>query len=98
MEKTGKVIIFGINDLAELAHFYFLSESKNSKEDVVPVAFSVNLEYIKEDTFKGLPVVPFEDLEKYYSPLEYKFTGPVKKEVTSLSLISRAGAPIFLPK
>jgi sugar O-acyltransferase (sialic acid O-acetyltransferase NeuD family) len=81
MEKIGKVIIFGINDLAELAHFYFLSEPKNSKEDVVPVAFSVNLEYIKENTFKDLPVVPFEDLEKYYSPLEYKLFAPVSDNV-----------------
>ena len=81
MEKSNRVIIFGINDLAELAHFYFLTDPKNSNEEVVPVAFSVNLEYLKEDTFKCLPVVPFEDLEKYYSPLECKLFAPVTDNV-----------------
>lgn len=55
-----KIIIFGTNDLAELACFYLLTDTKHT----FPVAFTVNKEFIKEDTFNGLPVIPFEDLEK----------------------------------
>ena len=68
----AKVIIFGVLDTAELAHFYLNVDSPHEV-----VAFSVNKEYIVEKKFKGLPVVAFENIEKIYSPKEYKFFAPM---------------------
>ena len=53
-----KVIIFGIGDISQIAYLY-LSENKNYEI----VAFTIDKEYIREDTFLGLPVVAFENLE-----------------------------------
>jgi sugar O-acyltransferase (sialic acid O-acetyltransferase NeuD family) len=68
----NKVIIFGILDTAELAHWYLENDSNYNV-----IAFTVNKEYIKESTFKGLPVVPFEELEKNYPPSDYKLFAPM---------------------
>ena len=74
---TNNIIIFGTNDLAELAHFYFLNEYRLGHNDPIPVAFTVNKEYVKEDTFKGLPIIPFEDLNEIYPPSEYSLFAPI---------------------
>ncbi|GEP50370.1 hypothetical protein FNO01nite_10420 [Flavobacterium noncentrifugens] len=58
-----KLVIFGITELAQLAHFYFTNDS-----DYEVVAFTLSSNYIKEDRYLGLPVVPFEDVEKHFSP------------------------------
>jgi sugar O-acyltransferase (sialic acid O-acetyltransferase NeuD family) len=69
----AQVIIFGIKDLAELAHFYLTSDSKH-----VVVAFSVNKEYLPEICeFKGLPVIAFEDIEKKFPTTEFSFFAPL---------------------
>ena len=57
----AKIVIFGTGDLAELAHYYFTADTGNEV-----VAFTVDGEYIKEETFRGLPVVAFEAVEKTY--------------------------------
>ncbi|MFN4219967.1 MAG: acetyltransferase [bacterium] len=57
-----EVVIFGTGELAEVIYF-LLSESKEYKV----VAFTVDREYLKEDKIYGLPVLPFEDIEKYFS-------------------------------
>ena len=62
-----KVVIFGTEKMAELAHFYFTKDSPYE-----PVAFTVDKEYIKESKFLSLPVVPFEEIEKYYPPDKFK--------------------------
>lgn len=77
MIMSPKVVIFGINDLAELAHFYFINEHRLGHNDPLPVAFTVNKEYITNSTFHNLPVIPFEELEKTYSPSEYYLFAPV---------------------
>jgi sugar O-acyltransferase (sialic acid O-acetyltransferase NeuD family) len=69
----AQVIIFGINDLAELALFYFQHDS-----DHIVVAFSVNDQYMPESgEFQKLPVVPFENIQKVYSPEDYVFFAPL---------------------
>lgn len=69
----AKVVIFGILDTAELAHFYLTHDSEH---DVA--AFTVNREYLNEVTsFKGLPLVAFEDVETLFPPQEYKFFAPM---------------------
>ena len=62
-----KVIIFGIGDISQIAHLYL---SEDTSYEVV--AFTIDKEYIKEDTFLGLPVVDFENLEEKFSQNEYK--------------------------
>jgi len=69
----NKVIIFGIQDYAELAHFYL---SNDSEYEVV--AFSVNKQYIPADKmFKGLPIVPFENIETDYPVNGFHFFAPL---------------------
>lgn len=57
------LIIFGLTEMAQLAHLYF---SKESNYEVV--AFTVDAEYIKESRFCDLPVIPFETVANEYSP------------------------------
>ena len=73
-----KVVIFGVLDTADLAHYYLTNDSPYEV-----VAFTVNKEYLKESTFtprgsaKEYPVVPFETLEQHYSPSDYLFFAPM---------------------
>lgn len=57
------LIIFGSGEIAQLAHYYF---STDSNYEVV--AFTVDAAYITATEFCGLPVVPFEELANLYSP------------------------------
>lgn len=59
----AKVVIFGTSQWAELAHFYLTHDSEH---DVA--GFTLDREYLKEPRFKGLPVVPFEEVEKTFPP------------------------------
>ena len=60
------LVIFGFGEIAQLAHYYF---STDSHYEVV--AFTVDANYIKEPEFCGLPVVAFEDVAKNYPPDSY---------------------------
>ena len=62
------LVIFGSGDIAQLAHYYF---STDSNYEVV--AFTVDANYTKESEFCGLPVVAFEDVAKDYPPDSYDF-------------------------
>ena len=57
------LIIFGLGDAAQLAHYFF---SKDSEYEVV--AFTVDTAYISEKTFCGLPIIAFEKITEYYTP------------------------------
>lgn len=64
----NKLVIFGSNNLAELSHYYFSTDS-----DYEVVAFCLDNEFISESTFLSLPIVPFEDVHKIYPPTQYSF-------------------------
>lgn len=66
------VIIFGDRDISELAHYYL-----NCDSPYKPVAFTLEKKYITKDIFCNLPVLPFEDIEKEFSPTNYKFFAPI---------------------
>jgi sugar O-acyltransferase (sialic acid O-acetyltransferase NeuD family) len=66
MKDRQQVVIFGLEELAQIAHFYF---SHDSNYDVV--AFTADEEYIKKPRFLGLPAVPFENVEQAYPPEKY---------------------------
>lgn len=57
-----KLIIFGTEKTAELAHYYF---TKDSDYDVI--GFTVNEKYKHSDEFQGLPVYDFEKIEYNFS-------------------------------
>jgi len=61
------LVIFGTGDIAQLAHFYF---STDSEYEVV--AFTVDAAYRTETTFFGLPVIAFEEISKHYAPEQYE--------------------------
>ena len=67
-----KVIIFGLGDISQIAHFC-LSPDDNYEV----VAFTIDKEYLEEDTFEGLPVISFDDIESKYSIDEYKLFIPL---------------------
>lgn len=57
------LVIFGVGDAAQLAHFYF---SRDTKYKVV--AFSVDAAYVTASEFCGAPVTSFEDVADHYPP------------------------------
>jgi sugar O-acyltransferase (sialic acid O-acetyltransferase NeuD family) len=61
-----KVIVFGNGQGGAMNYMYLTHDSPYEV-----AAFTVDREYIKEDTLFGLPVVPFEDIESIYPPDEY---------------------------
>ncbi len=61
------LVIFGSGDIAQLAHFYFSSDSEYEV-----VAFTVDAAYLAEKTLYGLPVVAFEEVAKHFSPERHK--------------------------
>ena len=68
----AKVVIFGTLDTAELAHFYLENDSPHQV-----VAFSVHADYLRRDSFHGLPVVAFEEVERLYPPDDFRFFVPM---------------------
>jgi sugar O-acyltransferase (sialic acid O-acetyltransferase NeuD family) len=63
----ANVVLFGVGDIGQLAHFYLTKDSPHK-----PVAFTVDAAYIKESTFCGLPVLPFEEIQAKFAPADYK--------------------------
>lgn len=61
-----ELIIFGNTELAELAHFYFSHDSEYKV-----AGFSVDGEYMNQSSFKGLPIVPFEEVSGAFPQEEY---------------------------
>lgn len=66
------VIVFGTNDISQLATFYLRRDSHWN-----PVAYCVDGDHLKESRLDGLPVVPFEEVELSYEPGKYQFFAPL---------------------
>lgn len=64
-DKTRKVVIFGLEDFADIAYEYFTHDSVYEV-----VGFTVDQEYLKCHEKHGLPVVPFEKLETRFPPAQ----------------------------
>ncbi len=60
------VVVFGKGQMAELTKFYFENDSKFNI-----VAFCLNEKYIEEESYLGLPMVKFEDIEQHYPPSDF---------------------------
>jgi len=60
------IVIFGAGEFAEIAHYYFSHDSAYSV-----AGFTVAGPHLRERSFRGLPVVPFEEVENHFPPSEY---------------------------
>lgn len=58
-----RLVIFGAGQIGQVAHYYFTNDSGY---DVV--AFTVDADYIESESVLGLPVLPFQDIEKRFAP------------------------------
>ncbi|GAB4352955.1 MAG: acetyltransferase [Kiloniellaceae bacterium] len=63
---SNKLVIFGSAEIAELALFYFTHDS-----DWEVVAFTVDDDYVKEDSFQGLPLLGFSEAQKRFPAGDY---------------------------
>jgi len=61
-----KILIFGTGTFAELVYYYL-----NNDHRYEVVGFTKNKDAINESTFFDLPVYPFENLKKQFSPEDY---------------------------
>lgn len=61
-----RLVIFGAEDLARTAWFYFTHDSEYEV-----AGFTVHERYLKANELMGLPVVPFENLERVYPPEDF---------------------------
>lgn len=67
MEKSGKLIIVGAGEFAEIAYEYFMQDSEYEV-----YAFAVEKRYLTKKSLFDLPIIEFESIEKIYPPSEYK--------------------------
>ncbi len=80
MAARRKLIIIGASAFAEIACEYFTCDS-----DYEVVAFSVERAFIDREEISGLPVVPFDELERRYSPDDcHAFVAVVYTELNRL--------------
>lgn len=63
---ANKVIVFGVGQVAEVIHYYIEHES-----DRRVVAFTVDGDYLRENSHLGLPVIAFEEIARSHPPDSY---------------------------
>ena len=62
-----KIVIIGEGETGEIAYEYFTYDSNYEV-----IAFSAERNFINNKVLHGLPVVPFEEIEKLYDPKKFK--------------------------
>jgi len=67
-----KVIVFGIGQMAEIAHCYIKHDS-----DVEIAGFTVDQAFINTNSYLGLPIIPFENIQEAMPPTEYRMFVPI---------------------
>ena len=70
--KKKKVIIFGLLDTAQLAKYYLINDSEYEV-----VGFTAHKKYIISNELEGLPVVPYENIQKIFPNNEFCFFIPM---------------------
>ena len=68
----AKVVLFGHNVMARMTSFYLRHDSHHEV-----VAFTVDRTRIVEETLFGLPIVPFEDVQRLYPPSDHAMAVPI---------------------
>lgn len=70
--KKKKLVIFGLEDFADIAYEYFTVDSGYEV-----AAFTVDSAYLQVESRFGLPVVAFENLETRFPPSDHDFFAAV---------------------
>ncbi|MFY9234843.1 MAG: acetyltransferase [Fimbriimonadaceae bacterium] len=84
----ANVVVFGVGQMAEVAHFYLTHDSEHEV-----VAFTLDRDYIEDECHFGLPVIPFDEIEKAFAPSSYKMFLPISyKKVNKLRAAKYAEA------
>lgn len=65
--KNKKLIIIGAGEFGEIAYEYFMVDS-----DYEVAAFAVESRYRDTNSFRGIPFVDFESMDKMYPPSDYE--------------------------
>jgi sugar O-acyltransferase (sialic acid O-acetyltransferase NeuD family) len=60
------LVIFGARAFAEIAHYYFTRQA-----GLAVAAFTVDGEYLKETSFQGLPIIPFDEIRDRCPPRDH---------------------------
>src|SRR3546814_8883845 len=76
---SNKLVIFGSAEIASLARFYFEHDS-----DWQVIAYTVDDSYVDADSFDGLPLLAFSEVQKRFRSEEHT------SELQSLMRISYA--------
>ena len=66
-ENKEPIVIFGSSEIARLAKYYFDNDSKYKV-----VCFTVDDQYVSQETIDGIPIVKFSDLKVKFSPKNYR--------------------------
>ena len=66
MQKNRRLVIFGSQEMAQLARFYFEQDSRYSV-----AAFTVDDDYVKSKEFDGLPLVPWSEVGRLFPPGDF---------------------------
>lgn len=64
---SNKLILFGLGRATDVLLYFFSHHS-----DFEVVAITVNRDYLAQEIYEGLPVVPFETIEEKYPPVSYR--------------------------
>jgi sugar O-acyltransferase (sialic acid O-acetyltransferase NeuD family) len=62
---VSDLVVFGTGSFAEVAHFYFTRDSAHRV-----VAFTAEADRVTQPTMAGLPVVPFDAVEREFPPAQ----------------------------
>jgi sugar O-acyltransferase (sialic acid O-acetyltransferase NeuD family) len=66
MDKQKSLVLVGDSAFAEIAYEYFTHDSPYRV-----AGFCVERAYLKRDSLCGLPVVPFEEVERHFDPSQH---------------------------
>lgn len=66
MTKPVKLVVFGAGEMAELATFYF-----NSDTQYEVVGYTLDDDYVSQAASSEAPTVPFSRIEDYFPPSEF---------------------------
>lgn len=62
----SRIVIFGEGKIADEAYFYLTNDSEHEI-----VAFTADRDFINKEEMYGLPVLPFEEISKNFSPRDF---------------------------
>lgn len=68
----AKIVVFGVGQLADLAHVYLTHDSPHQV-----VAFTLDRDYLEEPSHRGLPVLPFDEIVRHHPPSDFQMFIPM---------------------